>query len=292
VKIFSYECPNSIEEAISILAGEKGEAKVLAGGTDLINMMKTKTIAPKTIVSMKNLTEHRGIDKQNGEIRIGAFCTLRDIAESELLDNTFQLLSRAAGQIGSLQIRSRGTIGGNICNASPAADTSAPLLVLDAKAEVQGSGGLRLVPLKDFFRGPGETALAYDEILTGIILPKPRGKGSGLYIKLGRRRAMDLATVGVAVYLTVESSNEIISDIRIAISSAAPRPFRAFDAESILKGQSPEKQLIEKAASMVSEASNPITDVRASKEYRKETVRVLTSRAIENTLSDLNVESE
>jgi len=270
------------------LAGEKGEAKVLAGGTDLINMMKTKTIAPKTIVSMKNMAEHRGIDKQNGEIRIGAFCTLRDIAESELLDNTFQLLSRAAGQIGSLQIRSRGTIGGNICNASPAADTTAPLLVLDGKAEIQGSGGLRLVPIKDFFMGPGETILSYDEILTRIILPEPEVKGAGVYIKLGRRRAMDLATVGVAVYLSVESSNKIISDIRLAISSAAPRPFRVFDAESILKGQPPEKQLIEKSASMASEASDPITDVRASKEYRKEMVRVLTMRAIENTLSNLD----
>lgn len=287
MKLFHYVCPDSVEEAVSILASEKGKAKLLAGGTDLVHMMKANKVAPKIIISTKNITEYRGVEKQNGGVSIGALCTLRDVAQSELIRNEYEFLSSAAGQIGSFQIRCRGTIGGNICNASPAADTAAPLLVLGAETQIQGPGGVRTVPIKDFFLGPGETALSGDEILTRIILPEPEAKSASLYIKLGRRRAMDLATVGVAVYLTLGPSYEKIKDIRIAISSAAPKPLRVFEAESILRGQAPERELIERSASVSSEASSPITDVRASKEYRKEMVKVLTIRALENAISGL-----
>jgi len=280
VRVFDHVCPTSVEEAVSILGMHRGEAKVLAGGTDLLNLMRDGKISPKLIVSLKNIREFRDIKKHDGGVSIGAFCTLEDCARSELIGGKYSILYDAFQQMGSLQVRSRGTIGGNICNASPAADTAAPLMVLGAETIIQGAQGERKKPVVDFFTGPGETVLEPDEVLTTITLPKIKGKGAGLYLKLGRRNAMEIAIVGVAVYVILEPSNKSIRDIRIAISSAAPKPLRVYEAESILKGQSPEKQLIEEAASIVSRTSDPITDVRASRGYRREMLRVLTIRAI------------
>jgi len=287
VKAFDHVCPTSVDEAVSILTLHRGETKVLAGGTDLLNLMRDGKISPKLIVSMKNIREFRDITGHDGGVSIGAFCTLEDIAKSERIRDRYPILSDAIQQMGSFQVRSRGTIGGNICNASPAADTAAPLMVLGAEAIIQGARGERRKPIVDFFAGPGETILQADEILTTITLPKIEGNGAGLYLKLGRRNAMEIAIVGVAVYVVLEPFNNKISDIRIAISSAAPKPLRLYEAESILKGRSPEKQLIEEAALIVRQTSDPITDVRASKEYRKEMLRVLTIRAILDTLSGL-----
>ncbi|MCK5551566.1 MAG: xanthine dehydrogenase family protein subunit M [Deltaproteobacteria bacterium] len=287
MKAFDHVCPTSVAEAVSILSMHRGEAKVLAGGTDLLNLMRDGEISPKLIVSLKNIGEFRDITKHDGGVSIGAFCTLEDCARSERIRGEYPILYDAFQQMGSLQVRSRGTIGGNICNASPAADTAAPLMVLGAETIIQGAGGERKKPIVDFFTGPGETILEPDEILTTITLPKIKGKGAGLYVKLGRRNAMEIAIIGVAVYVILEPSSKNISDIRIAISSAAPKPLRVDEAESILKGRSPEKQLIEETASIVSRASDPISDVRASKEYRKEMLRVLTIRAITDIVSGL-----
>lgn len=292
MKEFEYISPNSVEEAVSILASHGEKAKVLAGGTDLLNLISAGKIFPKLIVSLRNIQQFREIKKQDGSVSVGAFCTLRDVAKSEVIRDEYQILHDAVQQIGSVQIRSRGTIGGNICNASPAADTAAPLIVLGAEAIIQGPRGERRKPIVDFFTEPGRTILDPDEILTTIRLPEMKGKGDGLYIKLGRRRTIDLAIVGVAVYMVLRPSNGEIDDIRIAISSAAPKPLRIFDAESILKGKAPKKSLIEKAALMVGQASDPITDVRASKEYRKEMVKVLTMRAIEDLTARLNNEPQ
>lgn len=292
MKEFDYVRPNSMEKAVSILTSRKGEAKVLAGGTDLLNLIAKGQISPKLVVSLKNIPECRDIKKKNGSVSIGAFCTLRNVANSEFLGDKYQILRDAVQQIGSGQIRNRATIGGNICNASPAADTAAPLMVLDAETIIQGPKGMRRESIMDFFVGPNETILASDEILTTITLPEIQGRGEGLYLKLGRRKALDLAVVGVAVYIVQEPSSEKISHIRMAISSAAPKPLRMFEAESILEGRLSEKHVIEKAASVASVASDPITDVRASKEYRKELVRVLTIRAITSILFQLKRESQ
>lgn len=287
MKEFDYVCPVSIEEAVSILASYRGKAKILAGGTDLLNFMREGKISPKLIVSMKNISEFRDVKMQDGVLSVGAFSTLHNVVRSEFIKNKYHILCDALQQIGSFQVRNRGTIGGNICNASPAADTVAPLMVLDAEAIIQGPHGKRRKSITDFFEGPGETILADDEILTNIMLPKIKGNSNGLYIKLGRRKASEIAIVGVAVYINLDPSNEHISDIRIAISSVAPKPLRVFDAESILKGRVIDSQLVEKTASVVSQASDPITDVRASREYRKEMVRILTIRAITDIVSGL-----
>ncbi len=236
---------------------------------------------------MRNISEFRDAKMQDGFLSIGAFSTLHNVARSEIIKSKYQILCGAIEQMGSFQIRNRGTIGGNICNASPAADTVAPLMVLDAEAIIQGPHGKQRKSITDFFKGPGETILADDEILTNIMLPEIKGNSNGLYIKLGRRKASEIAIVGVAVYINLDPSNEHISDIRIAISSVAPKPLRVFDAESILKGRVIDSQLVEKTASVVSQASDPITDVRASREYRKEMVRILTIRAITDIVSGL-----
>jgi carbon-monoxide dehydrogenase medium subunit len=287
VKKFDHLSPNSVGEAVSLLANHRGTSRVLAGGTDLINLMSNGEISPEVLVSLKSIKEYRDVKRQNGMLSIGAFCTLRSVAASPLIKSKYKIMRNAIQQMGSVQIRNRGTIGGNLCNASPAADTAAPLMVLDANMIIEGPQGRRKESIKDFFTGPGQTILAIDEILTEITLPEPKDKGDGIYLKLGKRKAMEIAIVGVAVYLVLDSAGKKFNDIRIAISSAVPKPLRVSRAESILKNRIPDKRLIDKTALAVSSASDPITDFRASKEYRREMVCVLTARAITEVINRL-----
>lgn len=279
MKNFKYLLPSSLSEAISILSEENGKAKILAGGTDLLPLMADRQLRPDTLISLKKIQELQGIENQEKVIILGATCRLGEVEESSLVQRTIPILSSAVREMGSWQIRNRGTVGGNLCNASPAADTAPPLLVLGSEVILLCPKGQRRIPLSDFFIGPGQTALKEDEMLTKILIPKPVG-GEGIYVKLGRRRAMEIAIAGVAVWVLPEASEERIKEIRIALSSVGPVPFRAYEAESKLKGEKIEERVIEEAAEIASQLSNPITDVRGTMEYRKEMVRVLTKRAI------------
>lgn len=276
---FKYLAPSSLSEAISILAKEKGRAKILAGGTDLLPSMIDRKVRVDTLVSLKRIQELRRIEEKKRTILIGATCTLREIEESSLVRNCIPILSYTIREMGSWQIRNRGTIGGNLCNASPAADTAAPLLVLGSEIVLQGPKGRRKIALSDFFIGPGETVLKGDEILTKISIPKPI-VGSGVYIKLGRRRAMEIAIAGVAVWLVQRASDRKTEEVRIALSSVGPTPFRAYEAELRLKGERMERRIIEKASEIACQISKPITDIRGTEEYRREMVKVLTKRAV------------
>jgi carbon-monoxide dehydrogenase medium subunit len=276
---FQYIVPSTSNEAISILAEEKGKAKILAGGTDLLPRMVDRQLRPKKFVSLRRLHELDGIREQEKAIILGATCRLREVEKSSLIQNKIPMLSSAVSQMGSWQIRNQGTVGGNLCNASPAADTAGPLLVLDSEVFVQGPKGERRIALSDLFVGPGETVLDDDEILTKVLIPKPRG-GSGTYIKMGQRRAMEIAIAGVAVWVLPEARSGRINEIRIALSSVGPKPFRVYEAESRLKGERMEKKLVEEAAEIACRVSSPITDVRATREYRIEMVRVLTERVL------------
>ncbi len=278
MKNFRYLLPSSLSQVLSILSEEKGKAKILAGGTDLLLLM-TSRLELNKLISLKKIREIQSIENQERSITIGATCTLSEAEESPLLRKVVPILSLAIGEMGSWQIRNRGTVGGNLCNASPAADTAAPLLVLDSEVVLQSTHDERRMSLIDFFMGPGQTALKVDEILTKIVIPKPAG-GNGTYVKLGRRRAMEIAIAGVAVWMQPEVSGQRIKEIRIALSSVGPVPFRAYEAESRLKGEGIEEKAIEEAAEITARLSKPITDVRGTKEYRTEMVRVLTKRAI------------
>ena len=279
MKNFKYLLPSSLTEVLSILAEENGKAKILAGGTDLLPLMTDRCFAPDKLISVKKIKELQGIENQEKFIILGATSRLSEVEEFLLLKGIVPILSSAISEMGSWQIRNRGTVGGNLCNASPAADTVAPLLVLGSEVVLQSTQGERKIPLEDFFIGPGQTALKEEEILAKIIIPKPAG-GDGTYIKLGRRRAMEIAIAGAAVWVHPEISEQKIKEIRIALSSVGPVPFRAYEAESRLKGERIEEKAIEEAAEIAARFSKPITDVRGTREYRTEMVRVLTKRAI------------
>lgn len=275
---FEYLEPNTLDEAVLLLS-RYGKADILAGGTDLLVEIKEHIRAPDFVVNMKKIP---GLDRLNYDaaqgLRFGPLVTAREIETSPLTRAKYSALRQAASEIGSIQIRNRATVGGNICRASPSADTLPPLIAAGASARIYGPAGERLVQLEDFFTGPGKTVLAPNELVIEVTVPPPAPNTSSVYIKHGRRKAMELATVGVAVLLTRDG--DVCRDIRIVLGAAAPIPIRAKRAEAILRGHLLNEQTIETAADTAMSESQPISNVRASASYRREMVRVLTKRAI------------
>jgi carbon-monoxide dehydrogenase medium subunit len=281
---FEYLTPKTIDEALSLLAQYKTRAKVIAGGTDVVPQLKRREIkAPQYIIDLKGIP---GLDyikyDEVGGLTIGALITIHAVEISSIIREKFSILFQAAQSMASPQVRNRGTIVGNICNAVPSADTATALLTLEAKLKLISQQGERMVNIEDFFTAPNQTVLADEEILQEIQIPSLPPHAKGVYLKLTPRRAMDLAIVGVAVVVIAE--NGLCNDIRIALGAVAPTPIRAKRAEGILKGQRFNEQVIEKAAQTAAEESKPIDDHRASAEYRREMVKVLTRRAINQAI--------
>ncbi|HXZ95079.1 MAG TPA: xanthine dehydrogenase family protein subunit M [Dehalococcoidia bacterium] len=278
---FEYYAPHSLEEAFSLLDNRREKAKVLAGGTDLIVQMKNGNARPAVIVDAKKIPELNRLEWiEDGTLHIGAAVPLSKIITCPPVMEKFGILYQACSIIGSMQLRNRGTVGGNICNAAPSADSAPPLLCLGAKAIVARLGGYRIVPLDSFFHGPGQTALAPNELLVGIEIPAPPTRSSGCYLRHTPRQDMDIAVVGVASFLVISKQNNLCQEARIALGAVAPTPIRVPQAESILAGRVLTEEAIEEAAERAVEAARPISDVRGSAEYRKEIVKVLTRRTL------------
>ena len=276
---FNYLVPSTIDEAIDHLRSLE-DAVILAGGTDLIVAMKLKGLRPKNVISMKKLKGQLSyIVKDADEVRIGALTCFHDIEKSPLIKEKFEVLHEAVTQIASYQIRNIATIGGNLCNASPAADSAPPLMVLGAKLIIAGPSGERGVPIERFFVGPGRTVLEKGEILKEIVIPiMPENSGAS-FVKLGRRKSEDISVASAAAFVLLEGNT--IKDVRIALGSVAPTPIRAYNAEREILGKEISPSLLERAGEKAKEECSPITDVRASAEYRREMVRVLTRKALE-----------
>lgn len=276
-----YHRPTELEQALELLSEHKEDCKIIAGGTDLIPAARQgRMLLPRRIhiIDISSIKELNYIIKDGALIRIGATARLSEIGMSAVVKEHLPVLADAASQMGSLQVRNLGTIGGNLCNASPAADTASPLLVLDAMVNVRGIDRQRLVPLKGFFTGPGKTTLAPGEILAEVQIPLTKPAGSSCFIKLGRRNAFTLSIVSVATLVKVKDG--IFDDIRIALGSVAPTPFRASKAEEHLIGEKVNEQVIDDGANVVASEVKPISDVRAGAEYRRDMSFVLTKRAI------------
>lgn len=271
---FEYFEPATLAEASRLLAGG-GQA--LAGGTDLLVEIKEQLRRADRVVNIKKIPGIGGLsfDPRHG-LRIGALVTAREVELDTVVLEKYASLAQAARELGSIQVRNRATIVGNVCRASPSADTLPPLIADGAIIQLHGANGARELPLEQFFTGPGKTVLRPDELVTGLVVPAPPPRTGKVYIKHGRRKAMELATVGVAVTLTRDA------DVRIVLGAVAPTPIRARAAEEILKKDP--KALGQAAAAAMAEA-RPISNVRASAEYRREMVRVLTRRAIEQALA-------
>jgi len=278
---FNYIKPQTTEELSAALAEHGVDAKLFAGGTDLLVLMRDRLVRPKYVIDVKEIEELRELswDERRG-LTIGAAVTLNELMASEIVGERFGALWKAAGTIADPTIRNRATLVGNICNASPAADTAPALLVLEAEVEVVSAKGKRVTPIREFFRGVKRTSLERGEFVKAVRIPNPPDGARGDYLKWGRTRGEDLAVVGVAA-LVANSGEKIM---RIALSSVAPTPLRVFEVEKIPKEGGSVAEQISKAVSIVREKISPITDVRGGKEYRIHMAGVLTKRILEGLL--------
>lgn len=285
---FEYLAPKTLDEAISILKEYGDDAKIIAGGTDLINPLKDFALddevkKPSYIVDIKRLPEMDSImfNAEQG-LCIGALVKLVDIEHSEVVRKEYPALAEAAHVIASNQIRSKGTMVGNICNASPSADSVPTLIVLGASLDIAGPEGTRSVLVEDFYTGFKTIDLKDGEIVTAIRIPPVGANTKAAYIKHAFRKAMDLAIVGVAAKVTVEDN--ICKDAKIALGAVSITAVRARKAEEILIGSDLSAEVLEKAGEAAMAECQPISDVRASAEYRQDMVRVFTKRSVAKAL--------
>jgi CO/xanthine dehydrogenase FAD-binding subunit len=301
MKKFDYFKPKTFEEALTLLAKYGEKAKLIAGGTDVIVMIKQKTIAPDLLISLQGIP---GLDRiqLNGSLSIGPMVTHRALEKSEIIKNNFSALTDAVDDLGSVQIRNVATIGGNICTAAPSADTATPLLVLGTQVKIKSVKEERTCPIEEFFKGPGVTALKPGEMVKELWIPKPLPNTGSAYYKLQRRLALDLPILGVSVLLSLDKNkvtcsdllctaspistilhkmeeDEIVcKDVRIALGVAAPTPMRALKAEALLRGKKLSDELLDEAANVASQEAQPRDSLRGEAWYRKDMIRVLVKR--------------
>ncbi len=300
---YDYLKPSSLEEAIGLLKQYGGQAKLIAGGTDVMVDIRQKKYAPQVLISLRGIEGLSYIREEDGGLRIGALTTHRELEKSPLVRERLGALADAVDNLGSVQIRNVATIGGNICNAAPSADTAPPLLVLGASVRIKGSEGERVLPLEEFFLGPGETALKDDEILVEFIIPSPPPNSASAYWKHTRRQAMDLPIIGVAMMLAVEKteapalkeafgreapleellgaldeSELVCQEVRLALGVAAPTPMRASKAEEFLRGKRVTQEALLQFGEIASSEATPRDTVRGAAWYRREMIKVLPKR--------------
>lgn len=280
---FDYFSCKTVKEACSLLSTYKDEGKILAGGTDLLIQMKHKKTTPRYLINIKRVPDLNYIrhDEREG-LRIGALTTIQALRNSPLIWKRFTVLSESAAVLGTRQVRNLATVGGNVCNASPAAECAPALISLDARAKIVGLHGERTIPMGEFFISPGVSALQGDEILTEIQVPNVPIGTRGVYLKHSTRR-IDVAIVGVAVVITLDG--QVCQDIKLALGSVGPTPFRAKKAEDLLRGKKLTAEMPEKAGHVASEESFPIDDMRGKADYRKEVVETLVKEGIERVIA-------
>ncbi|MFB3884011.1 MAG: xanthine dehydrogenase family protein subunit M [Thermodesulfobacteriota bacterium] len=255
---FEYLEPTSLGEAIAILDRHGSQVKVLAGGTDLLALLKERTLKPRFVVNIKGLNEMAGINHIPGKgVRIGALTTIHTLETSSLLKEKFSALAEAAHLLGSPQVRNLATIGGNLCNAAPSAETAPSLLSFSASVRIAGPKGERTLPLGSFFSGPGRTVLQEEELLAEIFLPEPMPRMGSVYLKHCPRGSMDIPVVGVAVMVALSSADGRVEECRIGLGAVGPTPVRATEAEELLRGRKAPELLVEEAAQRAAKEGRP-----------------------------------
>ncbi|MBI4289498.1 MAG: xanthine dehydrogenase family protein subunit M [Chloroflexi bacterium] len=288
---FKYIRPTSLEQALAFLAQTDGEVRPLAGGTDLIPQIREGRKAPAWVMDIKSIPELNRLEFDvNGALHLGAAVPCADIIASDEVGKRFDLLRQTASLIGGMQIRNRASVGGNICNGAPSADTAPALLCLGASVHVATQKGMRKSPVDDFFRGPGETRLSSRELLVEIEIPPAPPRSAGCYLRMTPREEMDIAIVGVASYVVLAARGKRCKEARISLGAVAPTPIRAKKAEALLSGKTLEAGLIEEASRLAAGEASPITDIRGSADYRRHLVEVLTRRTLTACLQSLRVE--
>jgi len=284
---FEYYTPESVEEACRVLAEHGSKARAIAGGTDLLVKMKNDLLAPEVLVGIGHLPELKKIEHVPGKgVVIGAGVTHNDIQNSKVLQEKYLSVAEAAHQLANNQVRNLGTVGGNISNAVPSADLPPILIALDTTARIVGTGGERTLPLEEVFTGPNQTVLRDDELITEFIIPDNGFTGS-TYLKYSLRASGALALVGVAAAVMLE--DDLLKDVRIVLGAVSPVPMRTINAENMLRGKPVNTGLFEEAGVVASAICRPISDIRASAEYRMDMVRIYTRRALQKAVAEGHV---
>jgi CO/xanthine dehydrogenase FAD-binding subunit len=284
--MFDFEAivAENLDHCLRIL-GECGrDAALVAGGTDLYILMKTGMKHPRVVVHIGKDPELRILGEEDSRIRIGATVTHTELA-GNASTRDIVCLSEAARSIGSRQIRNLATAGGNIANASPAGDLYPPLLVLNALVEIRGAGGRRDVRLEDFATGPGMTMLQPGEVITGVTFEKPTGKFFSGFAKIGLRNALAISVASAALIATAKDGE--LNDVRIGCGAVAPRAIRMKEVEALVAGERPTPELIRQAAEVASRECDPLTDIRATCDYRRHVTGVIVSRLLEDACRHL-----
>jgi len=278
---FDYAKPRTLEEVFNLFARHKNYA-LLAGGTDLVNMLKENVAKPDVVIDLKGLELLNTISFENGALIIGAGVTFSDLIESKIVQDKFPVIVEIAKTVASIGVRNRATVVGNICSSVPCMDSGPLMLAYDANVIVEGPGGGRIIPAEKWFIAPRKNSLQRGELITGVSLPLPRHKHAGCWVKLGRYDGEDLVQVSLLLLALMDGT------FRISFGAVAPVPVRAKKIEQLLNGQNLEPAIIKKATMLIEQEIKPITDVRASKEYRMHMAKVMFTRGLQAALSRLN----
>jgi carbon-monoxide dehydrogenase medium subunit len=276
---FDYLKPATLDEALALCSQHNGEARIIAGGSDLLIRMKKREQIPQYLIGLKDIPDLDYIeyDKTKG-LRFGPMVTIHAMETSSVVRDKFPILSQAASTMASAQIRNIGTVVGNLCSAVPSADMAPGLIVLGAKLKIASAKGERTLAVNNLFASPSQSALAPDELVAEVQVPNPLPNSGMVYIKHTHRSAMELAIVGVGVLLVLQEGT--CNKVKICLGAVAPTPIRATKAESLLEGKTFSVELVKQVAEMAAKEARPISDIRATAEYRREMVRVLTQRAL------------
>ncbi len=279
---FTYYKPQNLAEVLSLLEQYNSDARILAGGTDLVVYIKEDMDKPKIVIDVKNVLELKKIEVTDTGLFLGALTTFSDIMKNEHIKEEYLVLWESAKMVASVGIRNRATVAGNICSAVPSLDSAPALLVYEADVIVESTKGSRRIPILEWFKAPRKTAKNPDEVLLGIEIKKPADKNAGCYLKLGRYGGEDLAQAGVAVFLNTKM------EIRVACCAVGPIPKRIFSVENLLSGKDLTPELMAQAQELLVSEISPITDIRSSKEYRFHMCKIMLERGLQVCKDRLN----
>ncbi|HSC43622.1 MAG TPA: xanthine dehydrogenase family protein subunit M [Candidatus Binatia bacterium] len=288
---FEYRTPKSLKEVHANLKEFGSDAKLVAGGTALIIMMKQRLVRPSCLISLRSVRGLNGIELQNGGLRIGGLATHRQLETSPLIRRRLPMLAETYHHVATLRVRNMATVGGGLAHADPNQDPPPSLIALGATLKATSANGSRVIPMDEFFKDYYETVLNPDELITEVMVPKLPPNSGAAYIKFLPRTADDYATVSAAAVLTLDKSNKTIADVRIALGSVGVTPIRATAAEAVLRGQPLKTEAFAEAGEKAKEAVDPISDFRGSAGYKKDMAAVFVRRALEKALGDLRQQS-
>lgn len=282
---FEYITPRSVKEVCGALKQYGPEGKLVAGGTALIIMMRQRLVRPTALISLRSV---RGLDQiapDDGGLRIGSLLTHREVETNALVKRRFPLLSDTYRHVATIRVRNMATVGGGLAHADPNQDPPPALIALNATLKAASADGSRVIPVEEFFKDYYESVLKPDEIITEVMIPKQPANSGGAFLKFLPRTADDYATVSAAVMVSLDKSNKVFQDVRIALGSAGVTPIRAKEAEALLRGQPVKPEALREAGEKAKGEVDPISDLRGSAGYKKEMVGVFVRRALEQALS-------